>query len=686
MVERALFDALPRAVVVCDLDRRILLWNEQAERIYGWPADEVVGRDVVDVLVPAEDRAQRRDVLDAVGGGQGWEGGVTIIRRDGTPVRVWLTHRPVRDEDGHAVAIVGTSEDVTERRRLQQQAAELTEHLQLTLEAGGLGTFRWDMASGATTWDTRVEQLFGLEPGMFDGTFDGWVSLLHPDDAESVLATLQDAIAAKGRYRVEHRVVWPDGSVHWIHGAGQVTLGPDGEVTGAIGFSADVTEQVLGRQELHRLTGEALQAAEQERRSRERLEALGRINDALAESRERDDLLRNVTAAAVPALGDSCAIYLLTAEPGEVAVDVAHRDPAVTPILREEMRQLPYDPEAPIGVPRVIRSGRPELRRTSPTDPVLGEETDELATCDSIIVPLVKRGRVLGAMQLRIVGPGRRYEPDDLPLAKAAADRIASSVENVRLTGEQRRIAATLQASLLPDGLPEIPGIDLAVRYWATGEGIDVGGDFYDVFEVQDGLWAVVVGDVCGTGPSAAAVTGLARHTIATAAWHGDAPASVLENLNRSMRARSTDRFCSVAYGTLEPSPAGVALTVTCGGHPLPILVRADGSVTTVGRPGTLIGVLDQIKVTTATAQLVPGDTLVLYTDGCTDVPPPHHLDAQQFAALVGGAARRTVSSEALAEAIRLELSKVLPIEQRVDDMALLIVRLPAARASSAAG
>ena len=107
-------------------------------------------------------------------------------------------------------------------------------------------------------------------------------------------------------------MVWPDGSVHWIHGAGQVTLGPDGEVTGAIGFSADVTEQVLGRQELHRLTGEALEAAEHERRSRERLEALGRINDALAESRERDDLLRNVTAAAVPALGDSCAIYVLT--------------------------------------------------------------------------------------------------------------------------------------------------------------------------------------------------------------------------------------------------------------------------------------------------------------------------------------------------------------------------------------
>ena len=162
----------------------------------------------------------------------------------------------------------------------------------------------------------------------------------------------------KGRYTVEHRVVWPDGSVHWIHGSGQVTLGPDGEVNGAIGFTADVTAQVTGRHELRRLTGEALEAARHERRGRERLEALGRINDALAESRERDVLLRNVTAAAVPALGDTCAIYVLNAGSADVTVEVAHRDQASTPGLRAELLGRTFDPRAPSGVPRAIRTGR----------------------------------------------------------------------------------------------------------------------------------------------------------------------------------------------------------------------------------------------------------------------------------------------------------------------------------------
>ena len=152
------------------------------------------------------------------------------------------------------------------------------------MDAGGLGTWRWERDTGATVWDERLEALFGLEPGSFDGTFEAYAALLHPEDAAEVLGTVEEAVQSKGRYIVEHRVVWPDGSVHWILGAGQPTVDEAGEVTGTIGACADVTARVLVEQERDRLLAEAVDAAEVERLSRERLEFLTRINDALVDA------------------------------------------------------------------------------------------------------------------------------------------------------------------------------------------------------------------------------------------------------------------------------------------------------------------------------------------------------------------------------------------------------------------
>ena len=380
------------------------------------------------------------------------------------------------------------------------------------------------MATGATVWDARLEELFGLEPGGFRGSFDHWVELLHPDDAPEVLRILQEAVDTKGRYSVEHRVVWPDRSVHWLQGSGQVMVDEAGQVTGSIGCTRDVTSQKEADQELQRLALEAVEAAEHERVHRERLEFLTRINEALAAARTRREVMTNVVWATVPRLGDWCSIYVLPHEDArEPDVEIAHVDPAMLIQARAFQDRFPYDPDAPRGVARVIRTGE------SIFHPVLDDEAlrvpgnsegqlDAVHTLgfrSTIGVPLLRSGRVLGALLLVTSGPGRGYTEDDLVLARVVASRIASSLDNLRLTDEQRRIASTLQASLLPGRLPEIPGVRVAVRYWAAGSGIDVGGDFYDLFAVSDGVWAVVMGDVCGTGPEAAAVTALARHSLA---------------------------------------------------------------------------------------------------------------------------------------------------------------------------
>ena len=684
----AVIDALPRAIVVTDLAGVIRIWNRRAEDLYGWPAAEALGRPAREVLVSfSSDEARADEIRALLRAGRMWSGDATVLRRDGDPVRVSMTGGPVYDGDGQLVAILAASEDVTEQRVLEQRAADLAKHLDLALEAGGLGTFRWDIATGATEWDARTEAQFGFAPGSFDGTYETWAKAIPPDDRDSVLRRVADAVEAGGAYSVEHRVVWSDGSVHWLHGAGHVTVDEAGTVTGTIGCTRDITEQVEAERERERLTLDAIEGAEHERLSRERLEFLSSINDALAGSRNRHEAMINVARAAVPRLGDWCSVYVLPHNGSPIPdIEIAHIDPAMVQYARDLQARFPYDPDATTGIPEVIRTGKSQFLPII-DDALLAElhapdeavdVIHELVLHSMIAVPLIKRGRILGAMQLIMSKSRRHYTDDDLTLAEAAAARIAASLDNHRLADEQRAIASALQASLLPAAIPEIPGVDVAVRYWANGDGVEVGGDFYDVFQVAHDRWAVVIGDVCGTGPTAAAVTGMARHTIATSAWHGDAPGEVLQNLNRAMRQRGADRFCTVLYGSLTPAATGSTLTFACGGHPLPIVVRADGTAGTYGSYGSLIGVFDEIDVTTTTVELRAGDTIVLFTDGATDVPPPHGLTEREFTDVVARACVGADSAEDIAERLHLSLSSILNIDDREDDIALLIVRVRA--------
>jgi serine phosphatase RsbU (regulator of sigma subunit) len=289
---------------------------------------------------------------------------------------------------------------------------------------------------------------------------------------------------------------------------------------------------------------------------------------------------------------------------------------------------------------------------------------------------LVKRGRVLGALELGRQAGGRRFDDDDLAAVEAMAARVASSITNMRLSDEQRRIATALQASLLPAYLPAIPGIDVAVRYWAAGEGIEVGVDFYDLFEIDETRWAVVIGDVCGKGPHAAALTGMARHTIATAAWHGGDHATVLSALDRSMKTRGSRDFCTAVYGTLTPRGSGFEFTFVCGGHPPPVVVRADGTFSFEGTYGDLIGLSGRFEVTPTTTTLGHGDVVVLYTDGITDVRPPHALSEQQLAGRAASASADAATAEDIARRLEHDLEAVLPRQSREDDVALVVLRV----------
>jgi PAS domain S-box-containing protein len=572
------------------------------------------------------------------------------------------------------------------------QASYLHDHLALALAAGELGTWRWDVATGITTWDPTLERLFGIEPGAFDGTMDAWVSMIHPDDVDDALRVVERAVAERSPYELEHRVVWPDGTVRWLYCRGMVTLDDEGNVTGTIGCTGDITARKQLEIDAERRVEEAERVAARERIHRERLEFLDGLNDSALSASDHRELMRNVAAAAVPQLGDWCAIYFLPEGVSEPEVEVAHTDPTKAAWAEELLQRFPYDTDAARGVPAVIRTGEiefvPKLTAESIERAIAGigdhSLADELRAIVNaleltslITVPLRTKRGVIGAIRFVSAESGRQFDHDDVALGRTVAGRIAEALENTWLTDQQRTIAGTLQAALLPPRLPDIDGASLAVRYWAAGTATEVGGDFYDVFKVDDRRWAIVIGDVCGTGPNAAAVTAIARHTIRAAATHGAHHHEVLSWVNDALHAGNRDLFCTATYSTLERVDDDTWRFISvAGGHPLPIVVAADGSATTVGRPGTLLGVLREIQTTAGEILLHPGDTLILHTDGVTDVRPPYELDPESVMSMAIEAADVGRTADDIATRLGMAIHRVLPIPDRHDDVALVVVHI----------
>jgi serine phosphatase RsbU (regulator of sigma subunit) len=292
----------------------------------------------------------------------------------------------------------------------------------------------------------------------------------------------------------------------------------------------------------------------------------------------------------------------------------------------------------------------------------------------AMLVPLIVRGVPIGVLSF-ISGPsGRRFEQEDVHLAEELARRCSTAIENSRLYRERDYIARTLQSSLLPSELPRIPGVETAARFRAAGEGNEVGGDFYDLFESGARGWTVIVGDVCGKGPDAAAVTALARHTLRTASMRERLPSRSLRLLNEALlREQGDRRFCTVAYAYLEPVEEGARVGFASGGHPLPVLLRADGRVDWLGQHGMLLGVVPDPQLKDSSVALAPGDALVFYTDGVTEAGGRRPLGEEALTEIVASCAG--LDADAIAgriEAAALEAEQGPPR----DDIAVLVLRV----------
>jgi serine phosphatase RsbU (regulator of sigma subunit) len=309
-----------------------------------------------------------------------------------------------------------------------------------------------------------------------------------------------------------------------------------------------------------------------------------------------------------------------------------------------------------------------------------------------MIVPLVARGRTLGAISLVSAESGQRYGPAELELAEELARRAALAVDNARLYRGRLQVARTLQEGLLPARLPKVPEVEVGLRYQSAGE-VDVGGDFYDLFDTRMAdhsgpsepysSWGVVIGDVSGKGAEAAAVLSLARYTIRTVATRESHPSAVLDGLNEAMlrqrREHDSYKFCTVVYAKLETNEGntehGAKVTVCCGGHSPPFLLKADGSILKIGQPGRVLGVFDDANLTEQEAHLAPGDALVLYTDGVVEARSPEGIffGEERLMTIL----RSSVALDASTMASRIEGAVMNFQEQNPrDDIAILVLRV----------
>jgi PAS domain S-box-containing protein len=580
--------------------------------------------------------------------------------------------------------VVSSFEDVTDLRFAQRTAEDAKALLDTVFASAPVGLGYFDRDLRFVRVNDALAEINGVPVADHVGRA---LPDVLPDIDRSVLDLFQRVIdtgepvtgvEVKGRTPAR-----PGVERTWLEGFYPV-LGTDGEILGLGVVVVDITERTAAeaaREQALAAEREARAAAEA---AATRARFLAEASVLLDQSLDYAETLSSIAALAVPDIADWCSVDAL--EQGDLRnVAVKHVDPDKVALGERLLSEYPPAQDSPNGLMQVVRTGESQLLPDVRDETLVANarSPEHLALLramgmrSTMIVPMISRSRMLGTITLVSAESGRRFGDADVLLAEDLARRAAVAVDNARLYSERAQIARTLQESLLPPRLPTIPGVEVAALYVAAGEGIEVGGDFYDLFEVGTGDWSVVMGDVCGKGADAAALTALARYTLRATASPASRPSEALQTLNDAvLRQRDDGRFITVAYARMSTNGDGGAhLTLSSGGHPPPIVLRADGRAEPVGRVGTLLGVVGDPVLCDDKVDLRPGDALFLYTDGVTEAHAPDHLlEADDVARMLEAcdAADAAELVQCIEEAVR-----ALGSGPPSDDIAMLAVRIP---------
>jgi serine phosphatase RsbU (regulator of sigma subunit)/anti-sigma regulatory factor (Ser/Thr protein kinase) len=649
-------------------------WSIDAETMFGWSASEVTGRPYADLIDPVDGGGPPDEPAAPPGAGR-WQGTYGVVCLDASTEAVFASHVPTGNDEGGTIALLV----LEEQRALLEQPASSTHVVHSGAASLGLrdeALVRLSVEEYLTLAAERVR-----DPVSADATY---VLLLHDfvDELEVVAVSgLPETLLGT---RVEPGspgtpdlqsthlpVVVPDLREFCVplladtelRSLVVVPLIVEGRLVGGLaavsavanGFTDDQAAHLQKFADAIAVTADRarLQAAERERRGW--LSYIADAGDLLAGSLDQDMTMAITGQIVVPRIAQWCAIHL-TDERGK---------PVLQQVWHEDEREV-----------EAVRAAVADISR----EQLVGSDT-ALPGYAATSIQLVARGRQIGF--ITVGRPQRDPLRNELFLvAESIARRAALAIDNARAHGDLQAAGRALQESLLPPSVPTAPGLDIGVVYAPAGQDAAAGGDFYDLFPVGNGSWCWAVGDVCGTGAEAAAVTGLARHTIKALVRAGLPVAATLERLNTAiLEEGARSRFLTLVCGTLHLEHGQVQLDLVNAGHPPPFLVEPDGRVREIGTPQTLLGVVDHVAYVAERHVLCRGDLLVAVTDGVLERRDGNRMLGEAGVAVELARASQLPAQE-VAERIRRLVADFTEVPQD-DDLAILAIRVEMGAARS---
>ncbi|MCP9985605.1 SpoIIE family protein phosphatase [Streptomyces sudanensis] len=555
-------------------------------------------------------------------------GVVHFLRPHPEDLAVVLTAAPARDEELAVLPLLFSS-DVVRRVEAGETAertpcvvSELLRRLTRRRAHTAAQAAAQQRLSSGTSIDRQLgEQLLGqflaqapIGVLMLDGdAMIAWnqraADILELTEPDSVRRPVTDLFPEDQRTALHHHLTTPrplrdaepdavfervrgDGTSQALHVAVRQVLDHKG-LSHTLVLTEDVTDRLHAQRKLAERTGHALLTAE--------------VAAAMTAAGPLDERLHRCVRATADRLGaDRVCIWTLNTrdELAHAICTEGETESSGPSMCQTTQRTL---------VEQVVATRRPYLDISPRTDPCACPLADGRGSFTGF--PLVSGGELLGVLSLttHLALPG-----SVLATLENIADQIAVGTQQDRLLNRLSEATRALERPLLPPRLPNLPGFDLAARYTPFSQGLHIGGDFYDAFTAPDARHVLVLGDVCGKGPDAAAITGLVRHTLWAAAQQTSDPTHVLSLVNNALRRQKTP-FCTLVYVVIDTTHTPARLRIASAGHPAPLLRRANGDTAPLETQGALLGVLETPHHPVTEVELRPGDTLVLYTDGFTE-------------------------------------------------------------------